>query len=210
MKANVFKSCLVRLGIASSVLLLVSGGSLADTVNLTAAPTQAVLQDGQTLPMWGYSCGDVVAGSTATCAASNPNAGVNWSPVVITIPSGTPLTINLTNSLSFTTSSGSNTVPTSLVIVGQLGGGLGAAPTRAPSPTHAPQGTTWPGTQGTTNPGDPVFVPPAQAARVRSFGTEVAAGSSQALTWNSLRPGTYLIESGTQPSIQGPMGLYGV
>ncbi len=29
-------------------------------------------------------------------------------------------------------------------------------------------------------------------------------------TWNTLRPGTYLIESGTQPSIQGPMGLYGV
>ena len=33
-----------------------------------------------------------------------------------------------------------------------------------------------------------------------------------ALTWNAanLRPGTYLIESGTHPSIQGPMGLYGI
>ena len=30
------------------------------------------------------------------------------------------------------------------------------------------------------------------------------------LTWSSLTPGTYLIESGTEPSIQGPMGLYGV
>jgi hypothetical protein len=120
MDTNVFKSSLIKFGLAASMLLLASGSSLADTVNLTAAPTQAVLQDGQTVPMWGYSCGAVVG--TATCAASNPNAGVNWSPVVITIPSGTPLTINLTNNLSFPNS---NTVPTSLVIVGQLGGGLG-------------------------------------------------------------------------------------
>src|SRR5207248_3476308 len=26
----------------------------------------------------------------------------------------------------------------------------------------------------------------------------------------ALKPGTYLIESGTHPSIQGPMGLYGI
>ncbi len=64
------------------------------------------------------------------------------------------------------------------------------------------------------------FCPPAQADRVRSFATEVVAAgvtpvapqvaSGSELTWNNLRPGTYLIESGTQPSIQGPMGLYGV
>jgi len=30
------------------------------------------------------------------------------------------------------------------------------------------------------------------------------------LTWSGLRPGTYLFESGTHPSIQGPMGLYGI
>src|SRR5258707_9208530 len=48
-------------------------------------------------------------------------------------------------------------------------------------------------------------VPPAQAQRVRSFGTEVAAtgttpsatqvASGSALTWGNLRAGTYLIES---------------
>jgi hypothetical protein len=32
----------------------------------------------------------------------------------------------------------------------------------------------------------------------------------KSLIWNALRPGTYLIESGTHPSVQGPMGLYGV
>src|SRR5262249_22568406 len=30
------------------------------------------------------------------------------------------------------------------------------------------------------------------------------------LTWSNLKPGTYLIESGTHPSIQVPMGLYGM
>lgn len=214
MRANTIKTNLIKAGFAASILLLASGFALADTVNLTAAPTQAVLPDGQTVPMWGYSCGAVVTGSAATCAASNPNAAGNWSPVVITVPSGTSLTISLTNNLSFTAGTGTNTVPTSLVIVGQLGGGLGDITQRTtmPSPAHPAQGTTWPGTLGTTNPGDPVFTPPAQADRVRSFATEVAAGSSANLVWTAanLRPGTYLIESGTQPSIQGPMGLYGV
>jgi FtsP/CotA-like multicopper oxidase with cupredoxin domain len=52
----------------------------------------------------------------------------------------------------------------------------------------------------------------AQGNRVRSFSTEVAEGATTALTWPaaSLRPGTYLIESGTHPSIQRPMGLYGM
>jgi hypothetical protein len=45
---------------------------------------------------------------------------------------------------------------------------------------------------------------------VQSFSTEVAAGATTALTWSNLLPGTYLIESGTHPSIQGPMGLYGI
>jgi len=76
----------------------------------------------------------------------------HWSPVVITVPytesapgvSNTILTISLTNNLSFAAGTGTNTVPTSLVIVGQLGGGLGAAPVTTPSPPHAAQGPTWP------------------------------------------------------------------
>ena len=45
---------------------------------------------------------------------------------------------------------------------------------------------------------------------MQSFATEVAAGATTALTWTAPRPGTYLLESGTHPSIQGPMGLYGM
>src|SRR5215469_13255008 len=70
-------------------------------LNLTAGPSTATLPDGTAVPMWGYSCGAAVAGSTATCAKLNPNA-TGWSPVVITVPTGQTLTINLSNSLSFT------------------------------------------------------------------------------------------------------------
>ncbi len=55
------------------------------------------------------------------------------------------------------------------------------------------------------------FTPPTQPNRVQSFGTEVPVGTTAtALTWTGLKPGTYLLESGTHPSIQVPMGLYGI
>jgi hypothetical protein len=217
MRCNAFKSVLIKSGLAASVLLLASGASFGQQqVNLTAAPATAFLPDGSTVPMWGYSCGTVVTGSVATCAALNPNAPLptpttlaGWSPVVITVPAGQSLTINLTNLLTFmpTGSTTANTVPTSLVIVGQVGGGLGvlAQRTTTPSPPHATEQNTWPiANTGTT------YTPQPQGPRVQSMATEVAEGATVALTWNAPLPGTYLIESGTHPSIQGPMGLYGI
>src|SRR6266481_5176263 len=171
------------------------------TVNLTAGPATATLPDGSAVPMWGYSCGTAVVGSTATCAKLNPAAGAGvWSPVVITVPTGQTLLINLTNSLT--------SVPTSLTIVGQLGGGLGTSATTTPSPSHAVQTLTW--AASSNDPIDGSNTPPPQEARVQSFSTEVAAGATTSLTWTTPRPGTYLLESGTHPSIQGPMGLYGM
>ena len=197
MKSNYTKPTL-KIGLFAAVILLVGAAvASAQSVTLTAGETTAVLPDGQTVPMWGYSCS---AATGVICRGLHEGAG--WSPVVIRVPSGTPaFTINLTNNLPAP-------IPTSLVIVGQLGGGLGASPTRTPSPPHAAQGTTWPvaGAAGD----DPTLQPRAQAARVQSFGTEVANGATVTLTWNNLNPGTYLIESGTHPSIQGPMGLYGM
>src|SRR5437588_12467308 len=110
------------------------------TVNRTAGPTTTTMPDGTVVPMWGYTCGAAVAANpvpVASCAALNPNAPAanpatvpptpaGWSPVVITTSPGQALTISLTNSLSFTAGTGTNTVPTSIMIVGQVGGGLGA------------------------------------------------------------------------------------
>ena len=219
MGSRTFSAMLGKSGLAAALLLAASGAALAQTVNLTAAPASAKLSDGQSVPMWGYTCGAVASG--ATCARLNPNAGSGWSPVLITASAGSTLTINLTNGLSFAaTGGGTNRVPTSLVIVGQLGGGLGSQRSTTLSPAHAALGTSWPGTSGPADdtscapggqnvpaaPGSP----PGQNVRVQSFATEVASGASANLTWPNLRPGTYLIESGTHPSIQGPMGLYGV
>src|ERR1700675_4889543 len=202
MEFNNLKATLRTAALAVSVLLV--GVSLAvaqQQVNLAAGPTTVTLPDGAALPMWGYSCGSVVSGSTATCGKLNP-AATGWSPVMITVPTGQDLTINLTNNLSFGATP--NNVPTSLVIVGQLGGGLGNTATSTPSPNHPPQTATWPIAGGGS------FNPPGQPNRVQSFSTEVAVGSTAQLKWTAPRSGTYLIESGTHPSIQGPMGLYGI
>ena len=196
---------------ALSALLLTSGASFAaQQVNLTAGPATASMPDGSAVPMWGYSCGAAVSGSTAYCAPLNPAASgapATWSPVVITVPTGQDLMINLTNNLPVPPSASAG-IPTSLTIVGQLGGGLGNSATTTPSPDHssAQANVTWPIAGVAITPG----TPPAQGPRVQSFSTEVAEGSTTSLTWKSPRPGTYLIESGTHPSIQGPMGLYGI
>src|SRR6516225_348295 len=198
------------------------------TINLTAGPTTTTMPDGTTVPMWGYSCGTPVSGSTATCAALNPAAATagTWSPVVITVPAAsagaTALTINLTNNLLFTPTgtTTANTIPTSIVILGQVGGGLGQLSQRTSTtpPDHSlAQGCpTWFIADPNTPPGVPCTandsgaMPPMQGQRVQSFSTEVAAGTAASLAWPSLVPGTYLLESGTHPSIQVPMGLIGM
>src|SRR2546421_4530377 len=223
MRSNNYKSVLKHARLAASVLLLASGTAFAQQqVSLTAAPATATMPDGTAVPMWGYTCGTLPTGttSTATCTALNkavaaaaltptPLVGV-WSPVVVTVPTGQTLQINLTNSLSFLNG---NTVPTSLVIVGQLGGGLGTGATLTPSPDHSnAQPLTWPIAGDAPGGGlSGAGTPPTQGPRVQSFSTEVPAGATAvSLTWTAPRPGTYLIESGTHPSIQGPMGLYGI
>jgi hypothetical protein len=199
-----------RLAAFFAAAVLFGTGVISAQVTLTAAPTSTTLPDGTSVPMWGYACGAVGAITTASCRAANP-AATGWSPVVITVPTGGTLQINLTNQLIFSNGKGGGTtasLPTSLMIVGQLGGGLGA-PTTAASPIHADLGVTWP-VAAAPSPATAQFAPPAQAPRVQSFGAEVAAGTTATLTWANIRPGTYLLESGTHPSIQATMGLYGV
>ncbi len=216
MRSNFLKGTLKTAVFAVTILLFGVGMSFGQaTVSLTAGAAQVVTPDGNTVPMWGYTCGATSTGVSCSNLDTLPKAGTTWSPVVITVPysgTSTSLTINLTNSLSFTAGTGTNTVPTSLVIVGQLGGGLGTPGNYTNPPDHSnAQAVTWP-IAGTPPGATPVGVgtPPTQQPRVQSFGMEVPAGSTLPLTWSSLKPGTYLIESGTHPSIQGPMGLYGI
>ena len=103
-------------------------------------------------------------------------------PRLVVPPGDTTLNIHLLDGLP---SAGSETSNTSLVIP------------ELPA-TMVP---TW--TDGTTGPRT------STTQRVRSFTQEVAPGGSVTYTWTSLRPGTFLYESGTHPSVQVQMGLYG-
>jgi hypothetical protein len=203
---------------ATATATLTNGSVSAITVTnggtgYTSAPTVALT---------GSPSGFAVGG---TCTAANglvQRGGAAWQPPLIVAPyvaTGTSLTITLTNSLP---------IRTSLWIVGQLPNaadayGLGH-PTRegdtgtgtTARPQHPTQtATTW--TQVLTN--QVPFTPPTQGARARAFVQEAAAAATSGTTvtpgsvtysWSALAPGTYLIESASYPSIQGPMGLYGV
>ena len=204
MRSHYFKTLKTAILAISVLLLGVSVSFAQQTVNLTAAPTSVTLPDGSLVPMWGYTActvtGTAGTGGTQACSYLNPSTG--WAPVVITVPSGQDLKIQLTNNLG-------HGIPTSLVIVGQLGGGLGDPKERttSASPDHSNAQTTvtWP-IVGSADPGKP----PVQGARVQSFSTEVGDTKFATLNWAQPRAGTYLLESGTHPSIQGPMGLYGI
>jgi hypothetical protein len=218
-------------------------GYLSPTVTIsggggTGATASAVVSGGQIV---GFNVMTHGSGYTSapmvTISDSGPGTGAvaaaapAWSPVVITVPYGAVaggLQINLTNNLSFPSGSvggtTANNIPTSIVIVGQVGGGLGGTPTTTQSPDHSnAQGcVSWfiaanpPGTPCTSANNQGLATPPTQANRVQSMGTEVAAvaagtsATSTPLTWANLKPGTYLLESGTHPSIQVPMGLIGM
>ena len=194
----------------------------------TGAAATAEVSNGQVVSInmttygSGYTSAPTVAlsggGGTGATAAAAPA----WSPILITVPAGTApatgsLTINLTNNLSFGT--GDSNVPTSIVIIGQVGGGLGTSATSAGSPDHSnAQGcVSWfiaanaPGTPCNSTTSSSGQLPPVQGNRVRSMASEATAGGSAVtLAWPYLKPGTYLLESGTHPSIQVPMGLIGM
>lgn len=232
-------------GSLGGIYVLNGGSGYTSTPNVTITPAAgntpttpamatAIVNGGQVV---GFNVTNHGAGYTAapTIMIDAPGSGTQataaaapaWSPVVITVPwtsGGASLTINLSNRLSF--GSGANQkIPTSIVIVGQVGGGLGGTPTTTMSPDHSnAQGCpSWfiaanpPGTACTsaTNAGLGAQPPLQQAGRVQSMGKEVGAGvpataTANLLTWKALKPGTYLLESGTHPSIQVPMGLIGM
>ena len=69
------KAAVKATAMVSAFLLLVAVASFGQQqINLSAAPTTTTMPDGTVVPMWGYFCGTAVSGSTATCAALNPNS----------------------------------------------------------------------------------------------------------------------------------------
>src|SRR5271169_62683 len=69
------KHILKAAAVVSVVLLFVAVAAFGQ-INLSAGPNTITLPDGTAVPMWGYTCGAAVTGSTATCA---PLSGANPS-----------------------------------------------------------------------------------------------------------------------------------
>jgi len=145
------------------------------------APTTSTACPKDTIKMW------LPADSTGLLAPGS---------FVITADEGDSLTITLSNELA---------IPVSLVIPGQV-----LTPNNGPvwftDIAHPYTSGTLPGSRPE---GD-------VTSRVRSFSHEAPAGAqgvpgaATSYTWPSLKPGTYLILSGTHPSLQVQMGIYGV
>src|SRR5271165_5087723 len=70
-RINAFKnkSTLKAAAVVSALFLFAAVAAFGQQpINLTAGFNTTTMPDGTTLPMWGYSCGTVVSGSTAACA----------------------------------------------------------------------------------------------------------------------------------------------
>jgi FtsP/CotA-like multicopper oxidase with cupredoxin domain len=160
---------------------------LAATVFLRAGTVTKAMPDGQVVTFWGFAKDTAFGAGDGTLTVPGPR--------IVVPPGDTTLDILLDNRLS---------APISLVIPGQVGETY--YPVGGVSP-GVPVVPTW--TDGATGPrgGD-------VTKRVRSFAPETAPnnfalGTGVHYVWTGLKPGTYLYESGTHPSIQVQMGLYG-
>src|SRR5215472_1932390 len=111
-----FKAVLKNAAFVAAILFWVTGSSFAQSVSLTASRQNTVLPDGNTVPMWGWTCAGVTAPATCTALDGTPQlGGLTWQPPLITVPTGSGIRITLSNHLPV--------VNTSLMIVGQLPGG---------------------------------------------------------------------------------------
>ncbi|MBE0576910.1 MAG: hypothetical protein IH613_13570 [Desulfuromonadales bacterium] len=119
-------------------------------------------------------------------ATDDPGTATVPGPT-ISLTTADTLTINLNNALD---DLGPGLVePTSIVIPGLIATEAGAM---VPTWTD--------GTSGSRG-GD-------VTKRVRSFTHEALPGGNATYVWDTLTPGTYLIQSGTHPAVQVQMGLY--
>lgn len=172
------------LPIAAATLLAAGAGTArAMSVTLCAEPyTVALPGEAAPVPMWGYR---VVADAAACSATSAPRASA--AAPVITLPAGdSTLAVTLVNRLA---------VPTSLVIAGQALPADGGAAVMA-------EDLVGPSCDPAT-----MAMPARMACRVRSFTGETDPNASRSYTFTRLRPGSFLLQSGTHPQAQVQMGL---
>lgn len=167
---------------AATLLAMGTGQARAMAVTLCAEPYTITLPgEPNPVPMWGYR----VAADAPACAVSVVRSSA--AAPVITMPAGdSTLSVTLVNRLA---------VPTSVVIAGQ------ALPADG-GPAVMAEDLIGPSCDPTT-----MAMPARMACRVRSFTGETDAGATRTYTFTNLRPGSFLLQSGTHPQAQVQMGL---
>src|SRR2546429_8131494 len=134
MRSNNYKSVLKHAGLAASVLLLASGAAFGQQQVSLSAGFATAYPSGT--PMWGYTCGTAVSGSTATCTALNKAVAAGTAgggapaPPPSTGPPRRGMQINPTKTLTF--ARGNNPPPPGMV--GRRGAGPGTPAAPAPGP----------------------------------------------------------------------------
>jgi FtsP/CotA-like multicopper oxidase with cupredoxin domain len=177
-----------RMSVAVALLLAcLAGGAFADTVDfyLDVQSFVKTFSDGTAVKMWGYAMCDRTGFTNCQPATVPGPALTTRNDGVSKIIAGDTLNIHLMNSLPLTPD---YVEPVSVMIAGQL-------------PVVTVNEPVW--TDGTSGARTSL------TQRVRSMTHETATGGTATYTWNALRAGTYLYESGTHPSVQVQMGLYG-
>ena len=201
MTYRTFIKCITLVLATVGLTLFLAGMAIGESYYLKAGITvipARTFDNPKPITMWGFAKCDSAFVNCSTAQVPGPT---------LTATAGTTLSITVQNSLN-----GLYQEPVSLIIPGQI-------KTMNPVwmiPPKKPQGpnkldTPDIKTPSRPTPGSPADQnDPAYSYRVRSFDAEAAVGGGiQTYTWNAIKEGTYLYQSGTHPSAQVQMGLYG-
>jgi hypothetical protein len=161
------------------LLTIMVGKATAAEYWLRVDAANMTMANGQTVPVWGFGLDQDKNFTTTEGSASVPG------PTLRVGPDDNVLIIHLMNNLS---------EPVSLNILG-----LSLTNNSGPVWTNFPEDTeTWSGSRPAGN----------YTARVRSFTHETQPGQVGEYRWESFRPGTYMLQSGTNPAKQVQMGMF--
>ena len=162
------------------LLAIMEGKAFAAEYWVWVDAANMTMADGRKVPVWGFGLDrDNDFLTTDDHDVSVPG------PTLRLVPGDNALIIHLKNNLN---------EAVSLNILGQrLTNNSGPVWTNFPDDTQ-----TWSGARPAGN----------YTARVRSFSHETLPGEVGEYRWESFRPGTYLLQSGTNPAKQVQMGMY--
>ncbi len=161
------------------LLTIVAGEAVAAEYWLRVGAADMTMANGKKVPVWGFALDSDNNFTTTEGKVSVPG------PTLRVGANDGVLIIHLLNTLN---------EPVSLNILGQrMTNNSGPVWTNFPEDTQ-----TWTGARPSGN----------YTARVRSFTHETQPGQVGEYRWESFRPGTYMLQSGTNPAKQVQMGMF--